>query len=139
MEGVEGLIWALRGDGECRLLRDCWTHHISRCFVALYTGEKKKRFSQRFDIFLGGGGQRDRQGEGTLGGEERCLPDGLKICERVRLVLEIKILITIRESLVSAGKAVSLAVGNICGCLLRLLLAVGLSLTGVVGVARALG
>lgn len=79
-------------------------------------------------------------GGGALGGEESCLPDGLKVCERVRLVLEVKILITVREGLVSAGKAVSLAIGNICGRLLRLLLAVGLSLTGVgvVGVARAL-
>lgn len=99
--------------------------------------KKKKRFSQRFDMICMGqetGGVRE-----MVGDEKRCLPDGLKICERVRLVLEIKILITIRESLLCAGKAVTLAVGNICGCLLRLLLTVGLSLTGVVGVARAFG
>lgn len=32
-EGVEALTWALREDGECRLLHDCSTHQISRCFA----------------------------------------------------------------------------------------------------------
>ena len=50
-----------------------------------------------------------------------CLPNRLEVCERVRLVLELEILIAVDNGLIKAGKAGSLAVGQVRLWLLRLL------------------
>lgn len=56
--------------------------------------------------------------DGQKRGEKRqSLPDGLEVRKRVRLVLQVEVVIAEREGLVGAGKAVALTVGDVCGWL----------------------